>query len=203
MIHDALAVITLVFTIAIWAPQAWRSWRLRDSTGLALESMAGVAAGAVAWLVYGILIADAPIIGSNIAVTIFLALAIWPFRDEVRLPRVWVFAAVVGLLVATVVAIGTTAEVISVVATIIGLVCVPATARGAIRSEDPFGVSIPTWLVALTANAAWVAYGVTSSLWTVVGFNIILTITDAAVLARVTATRRRHRLRAAAASSVG
>ncbi len=61
-----------VLTTAAFAPQAIKAWRTRSTKDVSLAMFALMVAGIALWLIYGILIDDAPLIIAN-AVTLILA----------------------------------------------------------------------------------------------------------------------------------
>lgn len=64
-------------TTIAFVPQAWKSWRTRDLSGISLPMYALFTLGVALWLAYGIMIASTPIIAAN-AVTFALAfLVLW------------------------------------------------------------------------------------------------------------------------------
>ena len=52
-----------------WIPQAWKAWSTRDTSGLSLASNLLFLATVSLWLIYGILVADWPLILANICAT--------------------------------------------------------------------------------------------------------------------------------------
>jgi len=59
-------------TTAAFLPQAYKSWRTRDLSGISLPMCALFTFGVAIWLVYGVLIASAPVIAAN-AITLLLS----------------------------------------------------------------------------------------------------------------------------------
>ena len=59
-------------TTAAFLPQAYKSWRTRDLSGISLPMYALFTFGVAIWLVYGVLIASAPVIAAN-AITLLLS----------------------------------------------------------------------------------------------------------------------------------
>ncbi len=73
----------LLTTIA-FVPQAWKSWRTRDLSGISLPRYAMFTLGVALWLIYGVAIGSAPIVVAN-AVTFVLAfLVLWLKVVEIR-----------------------------------------------------------------------------------------------------------------------
>jgi MtN3 and saliva related transmembrane protein len=59
-------------TTVAFVPQAWKSWRTRDLSGISLPMYALFTAGVALWLVYGALIGSMPVIVAN-SMTLLLA----------------------------------------------------------------------------------------------------------------------------------
>lgn len=59
-------------TTAAFLPQAYKSWRTRDLSGISLPMYALFTFGVAIWLVYGFLITSAPVIAAN-AITLLLS----------------------------------------------------------------------------------------------------------------------------------
>jgi MtN3 and saliva related transmembrane protein len=62
-------------TTAAFVPQVWKTWKNKSATDLSLAMFSVFSLGVLCWLVYGIMIAEAPIIFWNI-ITLILALAL-------------------------------------------------------------------------------------------------------------------------------
>jgi MtN3 and saliva related transmembrane protein len=52
-------------TTVAFVPQAWKSWRSRDMSGISLPMYALFTLGVACWLVYGLLLGSLPIILAN------------------------------------------------------------------------------------------------------------------------------------------
>jgi MtN3 and saliva related transmembrane protein len=59
-------------TTVAFVPQAWKSWRTRDLSGISLPMYALFTLGVALWLVYGVLLGSVPIILGN-GITLALA----------------------------------------------------------------------------------------------------------------------------------
>ncbi len=59
-------------TTVCWLPQALKIVRERDTRALSLPTYLAFTAGIALWLVYGLAIADWPLIGSNIVTLVLL-----------------------------------------------------------------------------------------------------------------------------------
>jgi len=76
---DWIGALAAAFTTMSFVPQAWRTWRTRDVSGISLAMYAVFTVGVGLWLVYGILLGEMPIIVAN-AITFTLALLILAMR---------------------------------------------------------------------------------------------------------------------------
>lgn len=72
---DWLGYAAAALTTASFVPQAWLTFRSRDTSGVSLGMYSVFTAGVALWLAYGIALRDWPIIVAN-AVTLALAAAI-------------------------------------------------------------------------------------------------------------------------------
>ena len=72
---DASGAAGAILTTLCWLPHAVQIARERDTRAISLAAMSGLTAGMVVWLVYGMALADWPLIGSS-AVTLALMLVI-------------------------------------------------------------------------------------------------------------------------------
>ena len=72
---DAIGTIGAVLTTVCWLPQAIKVIRERESRAISLPATLAFTLGVLLWLVYGLALADWPLIGSS-AVTLALMLVI-------------------------------------------------------------------------------------------------------------------------------
>ena len=64
-------------TTVAFVPQAWKSWRTRDLSGISLPMYALFTSGVALWLAYGVIIGSTPIVVAN-AITFLLAfMVLW------------------------------------------------------------------------------------------------------------------------------
>lgn len=75
MLVETIGTIGATLTTLCWLPQAVRIIRTRDTRAISLVTYAAFSAGVGCWLVYGIALANWPLIGAN-AVTLVLSLTI-------------------------------------------------------------------------------------------------------------------------------
>ncbi|TDQ45280.1 SemiSWEET transporter [Tepidicella xavieri] len=76
---ELIGALAAVLTTISFVPQAWKTWRTRDVSGISLIMYAVFTVGVGLWLVYGWLLGAWPIIVAN-AVTFTLALLILGMR---------------------------------------------------------------------------------------------------------------------------
>jgi MtN3 and saliva related transmembrane protein len=70
---DVIGYIAALFTTFSLLPQIIRIWKLKEARDISLFMPLMVSIGTVLWLVYGIMIAEAPVIAANI-VSLLVAL---------------------------------------------------------------------------------------------------------------------------------
>ncbi len=74
-IHDLIGYFAATLTTVSFVPQAWKTFRTRDVSGISLVMYALFTAGVALWLAYGIVLGNVPITLAN-AITLSLALAV-------------------------------------------------------------------------------------------------------------------------------
>ena len=75
MLATALGVLSAGLTTTAWLPQLAHSWRSRSSDGISWPYLATMSSGLTAWLAYGALRRDAPLMmanGVSLAFVLFL-----------------------------------------------------------------------------------------------------------------------------------
>ena len=72
---DTIGSAAAVLTTLSFVPQAWKTFRTRDVSGISLGMYTAFTLGVALWLIYGLLIGAWPVIIAN-AITLVLALAI-------------------------------------------------------------------------------------------------------------------------------
>ena len=72
LLITALGMAAAFCTTAAYAPQALKAWRSRSTADISLSMFLLMVTGIVLWLIYGLLIADIPLIVAN-GVTLCLA----------------------------------------------------------------------------------------------------------------------------------
>ncbi|MBZ0106274.1 MAG: SemiSWEET transporter [Sulfuricella denitrificans] len=73
-----------ILTTIAFVPQAWKSWRTRDMSGISLPMYALFTLGVALWLTYGLIIASTPIIIGNGITLVLAAMVLWLKLDEKR-----------------------------------------------------------------------------------------------------------------------
>jgi MtN3 and saliva related transmembrane protein len=74
-----LGLLAGVLTTVAFVPQVLKTWRTRSTHDISLWMFSILVAGIIAWLVYGAVIGDFPLIAAN-AVTLLLAGTILVFK---------------------------------------------------------------------------------------------------------------------------
>lgn len=74
-ISELIGYPAAVLTTAAFVPQAWKSWRTRDLSGISLPMYALFTTGVALWLAYGLAIGSLPVIVAN-GLTLVLALVV-------------------------------------------------------------------------------------------------------------------------------
>ena len=64
-------------TTAAFVPQAWKSWKTRDLSGISLPMYAMFTTGVALWMLYGVALGSAPIILANAITFALAALVLW------------------------------------------------------------------------------------------------------------------------------
>jgi MtN3 and saliva related transmembrane protein len=75
----ALGLLAATLTTIAFVPQVVKTWRTRSTHDISLGMFAILVAGMIAWLIYGALIGDLPLVLAN-AVTLLLAGTILLFK---------------------------------------------------------------------------------------------------------------------------
>ena len=71
-LSDLVGYPAAFLTTVAFMPQAWKSWRSRDLSGISLPMYALFTVGVALWLAYGVVIGSMPVIVAN-AITLLLA----------------------------------------------------------------------------------------------------------------------------------
>ena len=79
MMIDLIGMTGATLTTVCWVPQAVRIMRNRDTRAISIVGTATFTVGIIFWLIYGVVLADWPLIASN-TVTLVLMLIIVAFK---------------------------------------------------------------------------------------------------------------------------
>ena len=83
-LSDLIGYPAAILTTVAFVPQAWKSWRTRDLSGISLPMYALFTLGVAFWLVYGLLIGSTPIVIGNGITLALAAVVLWLKLNEVR-----------------------------------------------------------------------------------------------------------------------
>jgi MtN3 and saliva related transmembrane protein len=73
-----------ILTTVAFVPQAWKSWRTRDLSGISLPMYTLFTLGVAFWLAYGLLIGSTPIVIGNGITLALAAVVLWLKLNEPR-----------------------------------------------------------------------------------------------------------------------
>jgi MtN3 and saliva related transmembrane protein len=82
-IQDLIGYTAATLTTVSFVPQALKTFRTRDVSGISLGMYSLFATGVALWLVYGVMLGEAPIYVAN-AITLALALAVLVMKLRYR-----------------------------------------------------------------------------------------------------------------------
>ena len=71
-LRDLVGYVAAILTTTAFVPQALKSWRTRDLSGVSLTMYSLFTVGVALWLIYGVILGEWPIIMAN-AITLGLA----------------------------------------------------------------------------------------------------------------------------------
>ena len=80
---DILGYIAATLTTVAFVPQAWRTFRTKDVTGISLKMYSVFTVGVAVWLAYGILLKEMPMMLAN-GLTLVLACAVLVMKLRYR-----------------------------------------------------------------------------------------------------------------------
>lgn len=72
---EIIGYIAAFLTTTAFIPQAYRSWKTRDLSGISLPMYSLFSAGVASWLIYGVCINSLPIVVAN-SITLLLAIVV-------------------------------------------------------------------------------------------------------------------------------
>ena len=64
-LSDALGYLAATLTTVSFVPQAWRTWRTKDVSGISLRMYSIFTLGVAVWLAYGIVLGQVPMMVAN------------------------------------------------------------------------------------------------------------------------------------------
>lgn len=82
-VQDLIGAAAATLTTVSFVPQAVKTFRTRDVSGISLGMYSLFATGVALWLVYGLMLGEAPIYVAN-AITLALALAVLVMKLRYR-----------------------------------------------------------------------------------------------------------------------
>jgi len=82
-LSDALGYLAATLTTASFVPQAWRTFRTKDVSGISLKMYVVFTVGVAVWLAYGIVLGEVPMMLSNSS-TLVLACAVLAMKVKYR-----------------------------------------------------------------------------------------------------------------------
>lgn len=83
LLQELVGYAAATLTTASFVPQAWKTFRSRDVSGISLTMYSLFTTGVALWLIYGLALGEAPIIVAN-AITLALAMAVLVMKIRYR-----------------------------------------------------------------------------------------------------------------------
>ena len=84
VISELVGYPAAILTTVAFVPQAWKSWRSRDLSGISLPMYAMFTLGVAFWLAYGLLIGSTPIVIGNGITLVLASVVLWLKLTERR-----------------------------------------------------------------------------------------------------------------------
>lgn len=81
---DLIGYPAAFLTTVAFVPQAWKSWRTRDLSGISLPMYALFTLGVALWLAYGVAIGSLPVIVANAVTFVLSAMVLFLKVMEIR-----------------------------------------------------------------------------------------------------------------------
>ena len=186
----ALAVATVLAAVYL-GPQIWRLWHTRNPDGVSPTWACFGTVINAAWIVY--LVAEElwpALVATVIVVASYLTTAYLVLRLRPR-------AAPGAIGRAAIVAVGLTLVAVLFGWTALGIVLglsyglqVAPSVWSAYAVDDPAGISLPTWWLGLAQAVLWGIYAVGVADAGIITYAVIGVVSSAAIIGRVTLTRR-------------
>ena len=76
-LNELIGYPAAILTTAAFVPQAWKSWRTRDLSGISLPMYALFTLGVALWMVYGLLIGSVPVVAANGITMVLASVVLW------------------------------------------------------------------------------------------------------------------------------
>jgi uncharacterized protein with PQ loop repeat len=155
----ALQVVIVVSGLITTVPQVLRA--RHDVEGLALPTWTGFIAVSTAWMAYGVAVGDPLQLVVNVPIIILdlvIIKAAWPSATP-RVRRGSVGFAIGVLIVSVSAALGLGSTAAGLVAICVTMAQMAPQVVAVVRTANPTGVSVATWLLLAGNQAVWVAYG--------------------------------------------
>jgi uncharacterized protein with PQ loop repeat len=157
---DLLGLIASILSMLFIWPQVFRVYRNNTVEGLApLGALQGMS-GSILWSIYGLSQSDMPLFGSNLLLSIAIALLAVAMTRHRILTSSTLFSVVAGILGVGFVAGSVSTTLLGMLAFAVGaLSVVPQTVK-VLRDPDLQGVSVSSNSLLFVTSCAWMSYGV-------------------------------------------
>ncbi|MFM7094589.1 MAG: PQ-loop domain-containing transporter [Actinomycetota bacterium] len=174
----------------IW-PQVFRVYRNDTVEGLApLGALQGMS-GSILWSIYGLSQSDMPLFGSNLLLSIAIALLGIAMMRHGVLSRGTLVGVIVGVLGTGLVATAISTSVVGILAFAIGASSVLPQTFKVLRDPDLDGVSVSSNSLLFVTSSAWLTYGLAISDTLVWLPNLLVIPCSALIVAKARASQRR------------
>ena len=174
----------------IW-PQVFRVYRNNTVEGLApLGAIQGMS-GSMLWSIYGLSQSDMPLFGSNLLLSVAIALLGVAMMRHGVLSRGTLLGVVVGVLGMGVAATAISSSLVGVLAFAIGASSVLPQTFKVLRDPDLDGVSVSSNSLLFVTSSAWLTYGLAISDTLVWLPNLLVIPCSALIVAKARASQRR------------
>lgn len=157
---DLLGLIASILSMLFIWPQVFRVYRNNTVEGLApLGALQGMS-GSILWSIYGLSQSDMPLFGSNLLLSIAIALLAVAMTRHRILASSTLFLVVAGILGVGFVAGSVSTTLLGMLAFAVGaLSVIPQTVK-VLRDPDLQGVSVSSNSLLFVTSCAWMSYGV-------------------------------------------
>lgn len=174
----------------IW-PQVFRVYRNDTVEGLApLGALQGMS-GSILWSIYGLSQSDMPLFGSNLLLSIAIALLGVAMMRHGVLSMETLLGVIVGVLGMGLVATAISTSVVGILAFAIGASSVLPQTLKVLGDPDLDGVSVSSNSLLFVTSSAWLTYGLAISDTLVWLPNLLVIPCSALIVAKARASQRR------------